>query len=251
MPAFAHVQDGGGRTPTGERHIDESNTFMDEEISSSILQHSRNSSSVTTPSLFLSIFYKNFLNLVIMHIEYILLKSTDVRLNTLTMIIQVWSSKTASHYTNLERVHTIIQHEIGISQVNLSISMPYMMDDLLAKRFFLCNSMFARKKSRQNNKAFTMFTKKWVTSHFKRNRTGLISYYLISVVKVYLTVIHTRKLEVTYLKQSIYFFFNCVIIHAGLRNLPHQVVDCIDNVGHFIARYAAIAVDIVECESPA
>lgn len=31
----AHVQDGGGRTPTGERHIEESKTAMDEEMSAS------------------------------------------------------------------------------------------------------------------------------------------------------------------------------------------------------------------------
>lgn len=55
---FVHVHDGGGRTPTGDRHIEESKTAIEAEMSSSLRQHSKNSSKVTTPSWFLSIFYK-------------------------------------------------------------------------------------------------------------------------------------------------------------------------------------------------
>lgn len=53
---IVHVQDGGGRTPTGDRHMHVSKTVIDLEISSSLVQHSKNSSKVTTPSWFISIF---------------------------------------------------------------------------------------------------------------------------------------------------------------------------------------------------
>lgn len=53
-----HDHDGGGLPRTGVRQKAESKTAMDWEMSSSFLQESRNSSNVTTPSLFRSIFWK-------------------------------------------------------------------------------------------------------------------------------------------------------------------------------------------------
>lgn len=53
-------QGGKGRAPTGDRQKELSNTVIDLEISSSLLQHSKNSSNVTTPSLLTSIFYRKF-----------------------------------------------------------------------------------------------------------------------------------------------------------------------------------------------
>jgi len=53
-----HDHDSGGLPRTGVRQKAESKTAMDWEMSSSLMQESRNSSSVTTPSLFRSIFWR-------------------------------------------------------------------------------------------------------------------------------------------------------------------------------------------------
>ena len=54
--ATAEVDVEDGLTPSGDRQKDESKTVIEEEMSPSIRQHSRNSSRVTTPSWFKSIF---------------------------------------------------------------------------------------------------------------------------------------------------------------------------------------------------
>lgn len=36
MSTIVHVHEGGGRTPTGERHMEESNTFIEADIPGSL-----------------------------------------------------------------------------------------------------------------------------------------------------------------------------------------------------------------------
>lgn len=55
-----HVQDGGGRAPIVERQKAVSKTVIELEMSSSREQQSRNSSKVTTPSWFRSIFCNKY-----------------------------------------------------------------------------------------------------------------------------------------------------------------------------------------------